>query len=90
MLLDNTSQRVFVFLDGTRLALSENPGTKDAGETAHLIVEKVIQAHDVVLVFGVVRIGKFEELDLIQALVKVVFVVLQGQGRVQRLRRGRV
>jgi len=42
----------------------------------YLVIEEVIQAHDVVLVFGVIGVGELEQLDLIQALVKIVLIVL--------------
>lgn len=44
--------------------------------SAHLVIKEIIQAHDVVLVLWVIGVGELEELDLVQALVEVVLVVL--------------
>ena len=45
-------------------------------ERAHLVVEVVIEADQGMLVVWVQVINKLKQLDLIQALVKVVLVVL--------------
>ena len=47
----------------------------------HLVVEVVVQPYNALLVVGVHRVDILEELDLVQALVEVVLVVLQGGRR---------
>mgnify|MGYP006301487953 CR=1 FL=1 len=56
---------------------SSTPRSVRSHTGTHLVIEEVVQAHDVVLIIWVVGVGELEQLDLVQALIKVVLVVLQ-------------
>ena len=43
----------------------------------HLVIEEVVHPDDASLIFGVMRVDHPQQLDLIQALVKVILIVLE-------------
>lgn len=50
-----------------------------SAQAPHLVVEEVVQPHYVVLILGVSCVDMAEQLDLVQALVKVVLRGTEAQ-----------